>query len=55
MAKSSIVTFLLPPEQLRELKEWAEEESRTLSNLIRLILRNALQARQEKAKAERPE
>jgi hypothetical protein len=53
MAKSSIVTFMLPPEQLRELKEWAEEDSRTLSNLIRLILRNALQER--KAKTERVE
>jgi hypothetical protein len=34
----------IPPDLRHELEQWADEEDRELANLIRHILRNALQA-----------
>ena len=43
-AMKQVVTFLLrlPPELHEELRQWAEQEGRSLHNLVLWVLRRAL-------------
>ena len=43
--KKPRITFVADDELKRELEAWADEESRTVSNLCELIIRKAVEAR----------
>lgn len=47
VAKKAKITFTCEPSLREGLEAWAEKESRTLSNLVELVIRQAYEARQE--------
>jgi hypothetical protein len=49
VTKKAKVTFTCEPSLREGLEAWAESESRTLSNLVELLIRQAYEARQETA------
>jgi hypothetical protein len=49
VAKKAKVTFTCEPSLREGLEAWAESESRTLSNLVELLIRQAYEAHQELA------
>ena len=50
---SATATLRLEPELRESLEKWAEEEDRSVGSLIRLILRDAITARETKSAAKR--
>ncbi len=44
------ITFTCSPELKEQLQKWADEENRTLSNLMETLSENAIGERQEKVK-----
>jgi hypothetical protein len=46
--KKPKVSIYLPPELKEELDTWAEEENRSVSNLVETVIRDALAARRKK-------
>jgi hypothetical protein len=46
--KKPKVTIYLPTELKAELDNWAEEENRSVSNLVETVLKNAIANRQNK-------
>ncbi|MDP8932564.1 MAG: hypothetical protein M3N42_00035 [Cyanobacteriota bacterium] len=47
VAKKAKITFTCEPSLREGLEAWAEKESRTLSNLVELVIRQAYEAHQE--------
>lgn len=47
VAKKAKITFTCEPSLREGLEAWAESESRTLSNLVELVIRQAYEAHQE--------
>lgn len=49
VAKKAKITFTCEPSLREGLEAWAESESRTLSNLVELVIRQAYEAHQDLA------
>lgn len=47
VTKKAKVTFTCEPDLKKGLEEWARSESRTLSNLIEMVIRQAYEIRQK--------
>ena len=47
VTKKAKVTFTCEPALKKDLEEWAHSESRTLSNLIEMVIRQAYEIRQQ--------
>lgn len=47
VTKKAKVTFTCEPDLKKGLEEWAHSESRTLSNLIEMVIRQAYEIRQK--------
>ena len=47
VTKKAKITFTCEPSLREGLEAWAEKESRTLSNLVELVIRQAYEAHQE--------
>jgi hypothetical protein len=50
--KKPKVSIYLPPELKTELDNWAEEENRSVSNLVETVLKDAIANRQTKKQKE---
>ena len=46
--KKPKVSIYLPPELKTELNDWAEEENRSVSNLVETVIKEAIATRQLK-------
>lgn len=55
VAKKAKITFTCEPSLREGLEAWAEKESRTLSNLVELVIRQAYEAHQDLASEPAPE
>jgi hypothetical protein len=53
--KKPKVSIYLPPELKEELDTWAEEENRSVSNLVETMIRDALAARRKKSQSSQSE
>uniref|UniRef100_A0A8J6ZLW2 Ribbon-helix-helix protein, CopG family n=1 Tax=Desmonostoc muscorum LEGE 12446 TaxID=1828758 RepID=A0A8J6ZLW2_DESMC len=53
--KKPKVSIYLPPELKEELDTWAEEENRSVSNLVETVIRDALAARRKKFQSSQSE
>jgi hypothetical protein len=51
---SELIAIRLEPELRVELDKWAEEEDRSTGSLIRVILRQAMEAREGKKPKKKP-
>lgn len=49
--KKPKVSIYLPPELKEELDTWAEEENRSVSNLVETMIRDAITTRRKKSKS----
>jgi len=49
VTKKAKVTFTCEPNLKEDLEEWARSESRTLSNLIEMLIRQAYEIHQERS------
>ncbi|WP_371723627.1 ribbon-helix-helix domain-containing protein [Dolichospermum sp. UHCC 0352] len=45
--KKPKVSIYLPPELKTQLEDWAEEENRSVSNLVETVLKDAISNRQQ--------
>lgn len=50
----NLISIRIEPELLKALDEWAEEEDRPVGSLVRVILREALEAREGKKGKKKP-
>jgi hypothetical protein len=56
VTKKAKVTFTCEPNLKDDLEEWARSESRTLSNLIEMLIRQAYEIHQERSSStDRPD
>lgn len=49
--KKPKVSIYLPPDLKEELDVWAEEENRSVSNLVETMIRDAIAVRRKKSKS----
>ena len=49
-----LVSIRIEPELLEELEKWADEEDRPVGSLVRVILRQAIEARGPKKGRKKP-
>ncbi len=54
VTKKAKVTFTCEPALKKSLEEWAHSESRTLSNLIEMVIRQAYEIRQKPSDPNEP-
>ena len=52
--KKPRISFVADDELKADLEEWAEEESRSISNLCEVLIRQAVQQRKSKQSSDQP-